>query len=614
MEKEIILVLFIFIILVLFIYQQAPKKSLRRWLILGYTSFFYLGTTLFLYNQQKIDLSDWRSYFLLQFNEENSGGISLLVGLMTFFLVFLFFQLFSKGYLKKTYQYSRKNWITYSLAVLFIFLGFLAYSSSRYAMKGIDNTSFDQILFTMTQPIRGSDSGQIINYIIDPLLEALLITVPLVTLLYFATTCSFKLGARYLQRSPHFSTKKVVFVGLIGLVFGIFLSGKEMGYADIKAFYFEETNLYDRYYVDPQEVDLEFPEEKQNLVYIFLESMESSYFSEDLGGIQEHNLLPNFADLAQNEGINFSNSNKLGGMLQIPGANQTASSMVAQTSGLPLRPSTSLNSSESSEENSAEYFPDAYALGEILDKEGYNQTLLMGSEAEFAGRDQYFIQHGGYDIRDYHWAVETGRIPEDYYEWWGYEDRKLMDYAKETLNELSQEEEPFNLTMLTVDTHFEDGYATEDTPDLFGDQYSNVIHDSDKQISQLLEWMKEQPFYEETTVVLVGDHLTMDSDFFDSVDPNYQRSVFNLFLNTDKKNVRKKNRQFSAVDMFPTTLAALGVEVPEDRMGLGVNLFSSQPTLTEQLGYDQFQNELMKKSDFYNEKLMQSKEDDEQRE
>ncbi|GMA53846.1 hypothetical protein GCM10025857_52030 [Alicyclobacillus contaminans] len=481
-------------------------------------------------------------------------------------------------------------------------------------MKGIDNTSFDQILFTMTQPIRGSDSGQIINYIIDPLLEALLITVPLVTLLYFATTCSFKFGSRYLQRSPHFSTKKVVFVGLIGLVFGIFLSGKEMGYADIKAFYFEHTNLYDKYYVDPQEVDLEFPEKKQNLVYIFLESMESSYFSKELGGIQEHNLLPNFADLAQNEGINFSNSNKLGGMLQIPGANQTASSMVAQTSGLPLRPSTSLNSSESSEENSAEYFPGAYSLGEILDEEGYNQALLMGSEAEFAGRDKYFSQHGDYDIRDYHWAVETGRIPEDYYVWWGYEDRKLVDYAKETLNELSQEEEPFNLTMLTVDTHFEDGFATEDTPDLFGDQYSNVIHDSDKQISQLLEWMKEQPFYEDTTVVLVGDHLTMDSDFFDSVDPNYQRSVFNLFLNTDKQNVRNRNRQFSAVDMFPTTLSALGVEVPEDRMGLGVNLFSSQPTLTEQLGYDRFQNELMKKSDFYNEKLMQTKEEGEQRE
>lgn len=64
--------------------------------------------------------------------------------------------------------------------------------------------------------------------------------------------------------------------------------------------------------------------------------------------------------------------------------------------------------------------------------------------------------------------------------------------------------------------------------------------------------------------------------------------------------------------MFPTTLSALGVEIPGDRLGLGVNLFSNKPTLVEQLGYDQFQNELMKKSKFYNEKLMQTKEQEEE--
>lgn len=600
--------LFILLILVFFICQQIPKKSVGRKLSLCYAIFLYLGTTTFLYNQQKLDFSSWQTYFLLQFNDEKSGWIPILSGLVTMGVVLLFWKFFETGHLKKTYRYSRKNWVIYGLTVLLIFLGFLAYSSSRYAMKGIDNTSFDQILFTMTQPIRGSDTGQIVNYIIDPLLEALLITLPLVTLLYFVTTCSFKFGRLHLQGHPSFNTKKVVMVGFIGLIFGLFLGGKEMGYADIKAFYFENTSIYDEHYVNPRQVQLKFPKKKRNLVYIFLESMESSYFSKDLGGIQEKNLLPHFAQLAQNGGINFSNSDQLGGMLQIPGANQTASSMVAQTSGLPLRPSTSLNTSESSEENSAEYFPGAYSLGEILDKQGYNQALLMGSDAEFAGRDRYFTQHGNYDIRDYKWAIATGHIPKDYYEWWGYEDRKLVDYAKETLNELSSKDAPFNLTMLTADTHFEDGYATEDTPDLFGDQYSNVIHDSDRQIYELLQWMKKQPFYEDTTVILVGDHLTMDSDFFDSVDPDYQRTVFNLLLNTGKQKVRNKNRQFSAVDMFPTTLSALGVKIPGDRLGLGVNLFSDKPTLTEQIGYDEFQNELMKKSKFYNEKLMQNKE------
>jgi phosphoglycerol transferase len=119
-----------------------------------------------------------------------------------------------------------------------------------------------------------------------------------------------------------------------------------------------------------------------------------------------------------------------------------------------------------------------------------------------------------------------------------------------------------------------------------------------------LSWMKEQPFYENTTVILCGDHLTMDSDFFDDLDPEYQRSVFNLFLNTNKKTVNNQNRQFSAMDMFPTTLSALGVKISGNRLGLGTNLFSKEPTIIEKLGYDTFESELMKRSKFYDEKLI----------
>src|SRR5699024_5821858 len=395
-------------------------------------------------------------------------------------------------------------------------------------------------------------------------------------------------------------------LGLISLLLGLSMSVREIGYADIKAYYFEKTDLYEKYYVDPQKVNFEFPEKKRNLVYIFLESMESSYYSKEFGGSLDDNLLTNMTKLSQ-EALHFSNGDKLQGMLQVPGANQTASSMVAQTSGLPLRPSANLELIEDLGKNSAEYFPGAYSIGEILNKEGYEQALLIGSKAEFAGRDKYFEQHGNYEIRDYHWAIDKGLIPKDYYVWWGYEDSKLFNYAKDTLDEFSKKDQPFNLTMLTVDTHFEDGYATDETPDLFGDQYANVIHDSDRQLYEFLQWMKQQPFYENTTIVLSGDHLTMDSDFLEGIDPDYQRTVFNLILNAPQKVTKEKteNRSYSAMDMFPTTLAALGVTFDQNRLGMGTNLFSDQPTIIEEIGYDTFEQELMKQSDFYDEKLMQ---------
>lgn len=45
-------------------------------------------------------------------------------------------------------------------------------------------------------------------------------------------------------------------------------------------------------------------------------------------------------------------------------------------------------------------------------------------------------------------------------------------------------------------------------------------------------------------------------------------------------------------DMFPTTLAAMGCQIEGDRLGLGVNLFSDQPTLAEKIGVDSLNEEL----------------------
>lgn len=75
------------------------------------------------------------------------------------------------------------------------------------------------------------------------------------------------------------------------------------------------------------------------------------------------------------------------------------------------------------------------------------------------------MEHGNFDIKDYNYAVEAGWIPADYRVWWGYEDEKLFSFAKEELLNLSQSGEPFNLTMLTVDTHFEDGWVCELVPE-----------------------------------------------------------------------------------------------------------------------------------------------------
>ena len=92
----------------------------------------------------------------------------------------------------------------------------------------------------------------------------------------------------------------------------------------------------------------------------------------------------------------------------------------------------------------------------------------------------------------------------------------------------------------------------------------------------------------------------MDEGYIDrNVAEDYNRTVYNCFMNTAIDTEYEKNRQFVAADMFPTTLAAIGCEIEGERLGLGTNLFSGKPTLVEEMGLEEFDSELLKTSDYY---------------
>ena len=58
--------------------------------------------------------------------------------------------------------------------------------------------------------------------------------------------------------------------------------------------------------------------------------------------------------------------------------------------------------------------------------------------------------------------------------------------------------------------------------------------------------------------------------------------------------------------MFPTTLASLNVKIKGNKLGLGVNLFSDEKTLVEQFGLEFLNQELLKKSFYYDNVLLGS--------
>ena len=367
----------------------------------------------------------------------------------------------------------------------------------------------------------------------------------------------------------------------------------------------ENSTIYEDYYVDGRDLKINAPEEKQNLIYIILESMEITFADKQAGGAMDKNYIKELTDIALDNEC-FSSGNELNGAKHVNGATYTMGALTAQTAGIPINEylvsNATLNNTWESEDN---YFPGAWSIGDILKEQGYNQEFLIGSVGGFAGRSSYFRGHGDYDIEDYDKAIEKHRIPADYSVWWGYEDEKLFDFAKEDLVKLSKEEQPFNFTMLTVDTHFTGGYECRLCKDEYENQYSNVIACASKQVSDFLDWIKMQDFYSNTTIVIVGDHLTPDSSYIDSENvDSYDRRVYVAIINSKNEKIINSDRVYTTLDLYPTTVSAMGIEFEGNRLGLGVDLYSDEPTLAEKLGIEQLNTELLKNSSFYKKKLL----------
>ena len=482
------------------------------------------------------------------------------------------------------------------LMIIISVLGFILYNLGNWVLDTWGLLSIDEIIFHLKVPLDGTNS--------DVVLDGINACVPLAVLVLFLSIFLI-IGLRNKHGKCMIA---LFFVAVIACGSAGRAAYEVYDELDVKEYLVsqkKESHFIEQNYVDPRTTKITFPDKKRNLIYIYLESMESTFASKGDGGGLDFNCIPELTTLAE-ENTNFSDSDKLGGGYPAYGGTWTMAGIFSQTSGIPIKNSEQTDDVNATLAEQYSFSSQARNLEDILADEGYNQCFMIGSDATFGGRRAYFESHGKgqTEICDYNTAKENGQIPEDYYVWWGYEDQKLFANAQEKLTELSSKDEPFNFTMLTVDTHFEDGYVCEQCQNEFGDnQYANVMACSSRQVDAFVKWIQQQPFYENTTIVISGDHLTMDSDFCNDVSEDYERSVYNVFINLpeglDTSFEKTHNREFATLDMFPTTLAAMGVTIEGDRLALGVNLFSDEQTLTEQYGRKGLDKELMKKSKFY---------------
>ena len=497
------------------------------------------------------------------------------------------------------------------VSVVFMLLGMAALTGTVWGKETFSDVSPDQMVINMFSPTDGTSSEVMDSLWTGPVLQTAAVG-------FFFALFALSTRVLYLKRKekevcvfPNVLRKAISLVlSLAILIGGVVYGVEQFQLITLYNMYYTESDFIKVNFADPREVKMQFPEKKRNLIHIYLESMENTYLSKDMGGYLDENLLKPLTDLAQ-EGITFSHTdNQFGGPIATTGCTWSVAAMVNMTTGLPMKVPTGINAYGAPDN----FLPGAVTIGDILKAQGYEQSLMFGATAKFGGLNYFYESHGDFNILDYDAAKAKGWIPEDYKVWWGYEDDKLYEYAKAELTRLHETGKPFHFVMETADTHFPDGYVGPNTPTPRDNQYANVIAYSASEVTKFVRWIQQQPFYENTTIVLIGDHLSMDKTFFKDFDKNYRRTTFNLFINPAGKldeisKSKTRNRWWFNGDMFPTMLASIGVKIDGEKLGLGTNLFSGKPTIFEmhgkgEDGFEKVNEYLTLKSDFMNENIL----------
>ncbi|MDO4272799.1 MAG: LTA synthase family protein [Eubacteriales bacterium] len=521
-----------------------------------------------------------------------------------------------------------KDFLGYLFVFLLSFIGGLLAFAAKWAVSSFGNISVDEIIFHLKVPLQGTDTGAVKAFAIQALIPALIITGVFLTMHVLAGRKEGILR-RWRERDKKevwlrmkkktgeekeclivpvvFSKGAVLALASLCCLFGISYGARIIPVADYVKRALHDSSFIQENYADPLSTAVTFPEKKRNLIYIYLESMETSFMDEAHGGAVKVNYIPELTELAE-ENISFSSKSgdKFGGARMVTGTTWTMAGMFSQTSGLPLKLPVRNNEMSHYEK----FFPGVTTLGEILEDAGYDNWLVLGSDITFGGRKAYFTQHGDYQYLDYITALKDGLIPQGYKKFWGFEDRKLFQFAKEKADELSHGGKPFNMTLLTVDTHMPNGSRCSLCEKQYPTKYENALSCSSRQVADFVKWLKKQDFYKNTTVIISGDHISMARGFTDTAIPaGYQRQTYNCIINPPVKPAKEENREFTNMDMFPTTLAALGCTIEGDRLGLGTNLFSERKTLLESVGIEKMDNELQAGSKFYDSHFMYGKKD-----
>lgn len=310
---------------------------------------------------------------------------------------------------------------------------------------------------------------------------------------------------------------------------------------------------------------LEGAEKPKNLVYLYLESMERSYFDPEVFP----GLLPKLQQ-RENQALSFTNIH------QAYGTGWTIAGMAASQCGVAFV--TPFKTDKNSMFGVDNFMPRAQCLGDLLHPEDYSLHFMKGSLLSFAGVGNFYKTHNFTEVNgwEHYYKKFQGVIEKNH---WGLYDDILLEQAKQKYDALTKQEKPFGLFLVTVDSHnpgypspsCEKTYQADDNPVL------NAVHCSDDLVVDFIDHILTSDKFKDTVLVVASDHYAMpfSNPAWDKLEQTERRNLLMMFAKGQGPKLIDKPG--STLDVAPTILNLLGYKI--QGLGFGRSLLSEQSIL-----------------------------------
>ena len=249
-------------------------------------------------------------------------------------------------------------------------------------------------------------------------------------------------------------------------------------------------------------------EKHKNLVLIYLESYDKSYLTN-----KKIKPYTKYIQELSREGEFYNN------VEQLDGAVNTTAAIISSQCGAEFssyfmfyNPYNKINKTQR-----------IVCLSDILNKAGYNQIFIGGADKKLFNKGN-FLNVINY-LND-----------------WGVADKEIFEIAQDKYIQLSNENKPFNMTILTTATHNIEGVYDSRCKNSTDNTLLNAVECTNDLLKDFINFLKNQPNYKDTLIVIMPDHIQYEMNILDDIISSNEKQPYLILLNSNHpKTIINKN-------------------------------------------------------------------------